>query len=139
MGAGNRYTLSENRDVLAFQLDVSCDCWEENIYDCDCKECQLDYLKEIIFKLPLAKKYGMNDARDSFYYGEMFTITLENNYSGDAIVIGFELQNDFEQYGLQLHNCERTYMKVIKHINKYLPLFVGHGYTSSHYEINEIK
>lgn len=139
MGAGNRYTLEENREILAYQFDISCDCWEHDIYECDCRESELDTLTDVILELPLTKRYGLTDDRRGIYYGEMFEVRLLDNYHGDAIVIDLIYQNDFEQYGLQQYNYERVYNKIIKHINKTLPLFVGHGYSRSNYSINEIN
>lgn len=139
MGAGNRYTLEEDNNILAYQFDVSCDCWENDITECDCQDFQLETLKETILELPLTKRYGLTDDRMGIYYGEMYVIRLSSNYHGDAIVIDLEYQNDFEHYGLQQSNYEKVYNKIIKHINKSLPLFIGHGWTSSHYEVGEIN
>lgn len=138
MGAGNRYTLDEDQSVLACQFDVSCDCWEHDIDHCDCAQSQLDVLISVILELPLTKRYGLTDDRRGVYYGEMYEIRLLDNYHGDAIVIDLIYQGDFEQYGLQEYNYERVYSKIVRHINKQLPLFVGHGYTSSTYEINQL-
>lgn len=139
MGAGNRYTLEENRDFLAYQFDVSCDCWQDETYDCDCAECEIDFLREIIMQLPIVKKYGFDDSRMNAYYGDSYLINLEYNHNGDAIVIGFSYQDQYSENNLLAYNYERSYNKLIKHINKSLPLFVGHGYTRSNYAVNEIK
>jgi hypothetical protein len=138
MGAGNRYTLEENNNVLAYQLDVSCDCFGDENYECDCKECQLDYLKEVLLELPIIAKYGLTDNRYQAYYGDSFIVDLKENYHGDAIVIDF-LYQESNPDNLTIFNYERSYNKLIKHINKRFPLFVGLGYTRSNYEAGEIK
>ncbi|EGR4213942.1 hypothetical protein DDN60_15510 [Vibrio cholerae] len=137
MGAGNRYTLTESHG-LAYQLQCGCDCFEDDIFDCDCHEHQFNHLIDTIFELPLAKKYGMTDDRQSFYYGEMYMINLNTSHHGD-IVVNLSYQRGFEQEGLQEANYEKVYLKIVKHINKSLPLFQGFGYTSAHYAIGEIN
>ena len=137
MGAGNRYTLEENNSILAAQFDISCDCHMEDIFDCECGELMRDHLIDVIRELPLAKKYGMTDDRNSFYYGECYMIDLKSNYYGDAIVIDLSYQR-VEYESLQIHNYEKVYNRIIKHINKQLPLFFGHGYTRSMHKPNEL-
>lgn len=139
MGAGNRYTLKENNDVLAFQLDVSCDCWEKGVYDCKCQECELDNLRRIIMKLPLVKKYGFDESRMRAYYGDSYSIELYSNHNGDSIVIDFSYQDQYEENNLLRYNYERSYNKLIRHVNKYLPLFVGHGWTRTLYNVKNSK
>lgn len=137
MGAGNRYTLTENSDVLAYQLDVSCDCGPDDY--CDCMQCERENLIEHVLQLPLCKKYGLTDSRDAIYYGEFYRITFETNYHGDAIVIGLEFENCYENSTLHGINYVKCYNKIARHINKAFPLFVGHGWTRSLIEINELN
>lgn len=137
MGAGNRYTLKEDGNELCCYVDTSCDCWEHDIYECDCYENQLDILKSIIETLPLFARYGWDDSRNSCYYGEMYKISLVSG-NHNEIVIDLEYQDDFEYYGLQQYNYVKTYARIVRHINKHIALYIGHGWTSSHYAIGEL-
>lgn len=138
MGAGNRYTLEENNEILAYQFDISCDCWEREEYDCDCAECQIDYLRDTIMSLPIVKQYGFDDTRMNAYYGESYMVNLEVSHNGDTVVIGFSYRDQYTENNLIKYNYERSYMKLIKHINKFTSLSVGHGWTSSNYAVGEI-
>ena len=138
MGAGNRYTLEENSSVLAAYVDTSCDCWEEEIHDCDCAEYQLQMLKGDIEELPLFDRYGWDDSRNSCYYGERYKIVIKHG-NHNELVIDFEYQQDCEQVGLQEYHYEAAYHKVIRLLNKNMTLCVGHGYTHSEYKAGQYK
>lgn len=138
MGAGNRFTLEEDRHELACQFDVSCDCHEMEIYDCDCYEDQKMFLIDTIMELPLARKYGLTDDRMSIYYGEMYMIDLYADHYGDRIVIDFSYQRDCETEGLQEYNYVKTYARICRHINKHTALILGHGYTHSEIGVGQL-
>ena len=137
MGAGNRYTLTEDNSELAIYVDTSCDCWESEEYDCECHTFIRDRLIEVIESLPLFQNYGWDDSRNACYYGEFYRIVLESG-NHNEIVINLEFQ-ETEYYGLQESNYIKVYSKIARHINKQMSVCVGHGWTSSHYEINELK
>jgi hypothetical protein len=136
MGAGNRYTLVEDSNTLAYQLDVSCDCGPDDY--CDCFDCERENLIGHVLQMPLCKKYGLTDSREEIYYGDFYRITFNPSYYGDAIVINLEFENCCENESLQRANYLRCYNKIIRHINKAYPLFVGYGWTRGNIEIGEL-
>lgn len=132
MGAGCYYTLEENRDIKAYWLDLGLqEESDEFLYDDEMVD-----LKYIIEEMIKVDSFG---ADDWSYYGDMYKIILEPTYYGDGIVINLEYQVvDHKLKGLQSYNYENVYRKIIKHINKFLPLRVATtGYTSVEMGINE--
>ena len=136
MGAGNRYALTENNNELAIYIDRSCDCWESEIYDCDCANFVRERLAQVIEKLPLVNRYGWDDSRNACYYGEFYKIVLESG-NHNEIVVNLEFQ-ETEYYGLQGSNYLKTYAKIARHINNHMMVHVGHGWTSSTYKVGEL-
>ena len=143
MGAGCWYTLEEDRDIKAYWVDVEpCDTDEGEIFE-DYFENVLECLTETILELPICKKYGMVSSvnggyyKNKIYYGDSFIVSLDSTYHGDGIVINFEFQ-ETEYYSLQQANYEKSYRKLIKHINESFTLSIAtSGYTSAEIKINE--
>lgn len=125
MGAGCYYTLPDNRQIKAYWLDVVIDDDEiADQYDYD-----KQYLIDVITELPLA----VVAPSGRLYYGKHYRIELDPTYNGDGILINLaiDLPEYDQRYGLTLANLERVYNRIIKHVNKSLPLRVASsGYTS---------
>lgn len=140
MGVGNRYTLQENNQLLAYTLLIDFD--DTNDHS-DVYQWNLDCLIEHIATLPICAKYGLvpsiNGYDNAVYYGDQFIVELSSNYYGDGIVIDFKYQSDFEHEGLLIGNYEKCYHKLIKHINQCFELVQGHGWTHTTYQINTIQ
>ena len=128
MGAGCYYTLPDNRQIKAYWLDVASDESDPDEF-AHAVQCERDYLQELIAELPLAGVYG-----GALYYGKHYRIDLEPTYNGDGILINLavDLPDYDHRYPLTLANLERVYMRIVKHINKKLPLRVASsGWTSA--------
>jgi hypothetical protein len=135
MGAGCYYTLPDNRDILAYWLDVPASDEDEDYSDNF--ECELDYLKEVLLSLPLCHEYN-----GQLYYGKQFKIDLDSTYYGDGILINLviDLYDWSEKYNFVLSNLDKVYHRIIKHVNKSLPLKRAAGsWCSAEYGIGEIK
>jgi hypothetical protein len=136
MGAGCYYTLPQNRDIKAYWLDIG---FAENEDDQDYYDCEIDNLISLIKQLPLV--FLGND--DRIYYGQHYEIKLESNYNGDGIVINLLIDDrdlNSQVYPLVLSNLSRVYRRIIRHINKSVPLRIAtSGYTSALLAIGEIK
>ncbi|MCP3921320.1 MAG: hypothetical protein GY714_01915 [Desulfobacterales bacterium] len=146
MGAGCYYTLEENRDIKAYWVNIQVEDEEGYGEDDDgwAFEFVLDQLKETILELPICAKYGLIPSNTGYnnnkiYYGDMFIVSLDSTYYGDGILINFEFQ-DVDCEGLQNHNYEISYNKLIKHINKSFELSIAtSGYTSATLAVDTIK
>lgn len=136
MGVGCYYTLPDSRDVLAYWLDVppADEESEDNSFSFDC---DLDYLKEILLTLPLCHEYN-----GQLYYGKQFKIDLDSTHYGDGILINLviDLYDYDPKYNFVLSQLEKVYHRIIKHVNKSLPLKRAAGaWCSASYNIGEIK
>lgn len=137
MGAGCYYTLPDNRDVLAYWLAVDFDEELDEYENSDNYACDLEYLKELLLQLPLCHEYN-----GQLYYGKHFKIDLDSTYHGDGILINLivDLYDYNEKYNFVVSNLERVYNRIIKHINKSLPLKRAAGaWCSAQFAIGEIK
>lgn len=136
MGAGCYYTLEEDRDQRAYWIELE-DTANEFEY-----EWLIESIIDHIMELPICKKYGQVPSRNGYenkiYYGDMFIVSLESKYYGDGVIINFEFQ-EVEYEGLQRSNYIKSYMKLIRHLNKSFELNIAtSGYTCSKLEINSI-
>jgi len=145
MGAGNHYTLKEDRSILAIQVDTSIDMDDEDdqelasSYAAELAEEEKLMLIDHLLQLPICQKFGLGREADTVYCGDFYLIRLMPNYHGDAIVIDLEYRDvEPSLAGLQQHNYAATYARLARHVNKYTPVFVGHGYTSTEYRIGEL-
>jgi hypothetical protein len=141
MGAGCNYTLDENNDIRAYWIDIACDCYEQD-QECVCFQDTIDNLKYELLELKQLAKHGQvpsnNGYENKFYYLDSYIVSLESTYNGDGVLIQFLLQDDSDNYGLKMHNYENSYLKVIKHINKYYPLRIAtSGYTSAFIDVGK--
>ena len=135
MGAGCYYTLPDNRDILAYWLDVPASDEDEDYSDNF--ECELDYLKEVLLSLPLCHEYN-----GQLYYGKQFKIDLDSTYYGDGILINLviDMYDWSEKYNFVLSNLDKVYHRIIKHVNKSLPLKRAAGaWCSANFAVVEIK
>lgn len=135
MGAGCYYTLPDSRDVLAYWLDVPQP--EDGEDFSDNFDCELEYIKDCLLQLPLCTEYN-----GQLYYGDSFKIELDSTYYGDGILINLVIDKpDYnEKYYFILSMLERVYLKIIKHLNKVMPLKRAAGaWCSASYGIGEIK
>jgi hypothetical protein len=137
MGAGCYYTLPDSRDVLAYWLAIEFDESLDEFENSDNFECELEYLKNILLDLPLCGQFN-----GKLYYGKNFKIDLDSTYHGDGILINLiiDLPEYNEKYNFVASNLERVYNRIIKHVNKSLPLKRAAGaWCSAQYAIGEIK
>ena len=118
-------------------IDISCDCWEDDNYDCECRDYQIDAIMGNIAELKQCKPYGFTDDRQSLYYGESFKVVTYQDHSGDYLVIDFEYAK-YDVTALDEINYERAYNNLCRNINKLYPVSIGHGWTSSQYAINQL-
>lgn len=136
MGAGCFYTLPDDRSIRAYWLDIG---FAEDDDQSDLFNCELENLREVIKGLPLA--WFGND--DRIYYGQHYEIKLESNYNGDGIVINLAIDDRdlcSRIYPLVLSNLARVYARIIRHINKALPLRIAtSGYTSALIDIGALS
>jgi hypothetical protein len=118
MGAGCYYTLPQNRDILAYWVDVTLDDEDRDLGwdDSDFHDVLLDDLKSCILELPLS--YDKKGTQ--IYYGKHYIIELEPTYYGDGILIhlSVDLEDWRDLYPLMYVNLEKVYNKIVKHINK---------------------
>ena len=140
MGAGCYYTLPDSRDMLAYWVSLELDQTEEDRDEFDSEfyhEIMMEDLTSLLLELPLCKEYN-----GVLYYGDNFTIELPSTYYGDGILINLvmRLPDYDEKYNFVLSNLERVYKRIIKHVNKSLPLRRAAGaWCSASYAIGEIK
>jgi hypothetical protein len=136
MGAGCYYTLPDNRDVLAYWLDIGYE-FEGQEDNSDYFDCELDNLESVLLELPLCSKYN-----GQLYYGKQFKIDLDSTYNGDGILINLivDLYDYDKKYNFVVSNLEKVYNRIIKHVNKSLPLRRAAGaWCSAQFAIGEIK
>lgn len=133
MGAGCHYTLPQNRDIKAYWLNIG---FPENEDDQDYylfndeKQNLIDTLKDYPdFYL------GLDGV---LYLGKIYRIVLESTYNGDGILINLELLPHYENDQFYLNMLEKSYLKLIRFINRFYPLCVAtSGYTYSVIQIGQ--
>lgn len=128
MGAGCRYTLPGNREIKAYWLEIDPEQWS----------CELENLEDLLRELPLY--FRGNCGRH--YYGQHYELTFESTYNGDGILIYLGIdERDLnpQTYALTAYNLDRVYYRIIRHLNKYLPLRRAAGsYCSAKIEIGSL-
>jgi len=137
MGAGCFYTLPDSRDVLAYWLSVDYDASLDEFENSDNFDCEVQYLKDVLKQLPLCEEYN-----NTLFYGKHFKINLDSTYNGDGILINLVLDlPDYDHsFNFVLSNLGKVYNRIIKHVNKSLPLRRAAGaWCSVQYGIGEIK
>lgn len=128
MGAGCYYTLPQNRDILAYWIDLP----ESDDQDSDNSwifDATVENISETLLELPLcsfADQY-------SFWYGKHYKIELVSTYYGDGlqILLSVDLPEYHEKFNFFASNLTKVYAKIIKHVNKDFDLKRAAGSWSS--------
>lgn len=140
MGAGCYYTLPDNREILAYWIDLTLDQGDENSDEFDTdfySEIMADDLKECLLDLPLCHEY-----HGQLYYGKHFKIDLASTYYGDGLLINLsvDLYDWSDNYNFVASNLDRVYNRIIKHVNKSFKLCRAAGaWCRAEFAIGEIK
>lgn len=115
MGAGCYYTLPQNRDILAYWIELP----ESDDQDSDDSwifDCMVENIGETLLTLPLC------DVVDqfSFWYGKHYKIELVSTHYGDGlqILLSVDLPEYHEKFNFFASNLSKVYAKIIKHVNK---------------------
>lgn len=111
MGAGCYYTLPDNRDIKAYWIEI----------DPEEYQFELENLEGFFRELPLY--FRGNCGRH--YYGNHYELTFESTYNGDGILIYLGIDDrdlNSQIYPLVEYNLDRVYRRIMRHLNKYLPL-----------------
>lgn len=149
MGAGNRYTLAEDRETLALYIptdelgytdELNPEDFDQESYDFQ-YDCLIHFLDETFMRMKIVQKYGRcqdsNGYTNQWYYGDSYLISLESGNHGE-IVINFEYQNS-DPSALVVHNYIKAYHKLCRYVNKFIKLYEGYGYTHGVYEIGQLE
>ena len=131
MGRGCYHTLSEDRDVLAYWLDLCpSDDHDPDDHDpSDAAEYLLDALREC-----LAERYvRIND--DRYAVGEWSELHLELD-PDDRVVLDWRTVAEDRQRGLALYHRWNRYVLAIRYINQTFPLArASSGWTYTQYAV----
>lgn len=134
MGAGCFYTLPQDRNIQAYWISLGFSDDEDQdqfLFDCE-KDNLIDTLKDYNGFF-----IGWNGA---LYIGKIYRLVLESNYNGDGILINLELLPEYENDQFYLNMLEKSYLKLIRFINRFYPLCIAtSSYTYAAISINQVK
>ena len=129
MGRGCYHTLSEDRDVLAYWLDLNVSEDDDADYF---TAWDLHWLREL-----LTERYvRIND--DRYAVGEWYELHLVHD-PDDRVVLDWRIVADDRQRGLALYHRWNRYVLAIQYINQALPLCrASSGWTYTEYAVGTL-
>lgn len=146
MGAGCAYRLTEDRESVAYWIDINYSPLEtdESGHEIewrmgDEQDMAFEHLRETLKSLPKFDIAQHDECGYEFTYGNSYLIKLGTTHNADGILIDFDYWGSPEN-GLVEHNYPKSYHRLMKALNKIYEVNCGYSaWCPSRYEIGELK